>query len=123
MKHLSNWIEIPVSDLARATAFYERVLSAELMPMEMAGNRYALFPTQDQFNTGALVQGEGYVPSAQGPLVYLDGRGEIDAILARVEAAGGSVFLPRTYVSPEAGEIALFQDSEGNRVGLQSPAG
>jgi predicted enzyme related to lactoylglutathione lyase len=120
MQHLSNWIEIPAADIARATAFYQRVLETELMPMEMAGHRYALFPAQNHYNTGALVQGEGYTPSAEGPLVYLDGRGELDAMLERVQQAGGRVLLPRTYVSPEAGEIALFLDSEGNRVGLQS---
>ncbi|HEY6879837.1 MAG TPA: VOC family protein, partial [Polyangiales bacterium] len=120
MHHLSNWIEIPVHDIARATAFYERVLGTALLRAELAGNQYAMFPASNRYNTGALVEGPGYVPSSQGTLIYLDARGEIDAMLQRVSEAGGSVLLPRTPLSEEAGEVALFLDSEGNRVGLQN---
>ncbi len=45
MKHLSNWIEIPVEDMDRARAFY-RV-------MDRAGNQYSLFPAEDRFTRGA----------------------------------------------------------------------
>lgn len=122
MNHLSNWIELPATDLARAIRFYEAVLDVHLATMDMGPLRYAIFPTRDRFNAGALVAGEGYTPSSAGPLVYLDGEGRIDAILARVTAAGGQVLMPRTHLSPEAGEVAIFLDSEGNKVGVQSAA-
>jgi len=120
MNHLSNWTEIPAKDLKRAKRFYETVLQVELVTMEIGPVHYALFPTEDRFNAGALAQGEGYEPSAQGLTVYLDGSSGIDAILKRVAGAGGQVLLPKTYLSPEAGFIGLFLDSEGNKLGLQS---
>lgn len=122
MDHLMNWIEIPVADMARATAFYERVLGVALAPMELGPVRYAMFPAKSRFNTGALVHGEGYAPSPSGPLVYLDatGEGRLDQLLARIPEAGGTIVMPKTLLSPEAGEVAIFTDSEGNRVGLQA---
>ncbi len=120
MTHLSNWVEIPARDLNRAAAFYAKVLGEELQPMELGGTRYALFPSKDRFNCGAVAQGEGYEPGTQGPLVYLDGGTDLDAKIARVTAAGGTIILPKTYLGPEAGHIALFLDTEGNRIGLQT---
>ena len=121
MKHLSNWIEIPVADMDRARAFYGKILQADLPPvMDLAGNQYSLFPSEDRFNCGALARGEGYVPSAQGVTVYLDGGDDLDHVLSRVKKAGGTVVLPKTYLGKDAGHIGLFLDTEGNRIGLQS---
>lgn len=120
MHHLLNWIEIPVTDMSRARRFYETVLGVELVSLDVPGMNYALFPAKDRFNSGALVQGPGYEPAATGPLVYLDAQGRIDTLLQRAVVAGGRVLMPKTYLSPEAGEVAIIQDLEGNRLGLQS---
>jgi uncharacterized protein len=120
MKHLSNWIEIPVKDMTRATAFYQAVLQEQLQPMELGPVHYALFPSEDRFNCGALAQGEGYQPDTRGVTVYLDGGEDLDARLSRVQKAGGTVVMPKTYLGKDAGHIALFIDCEGNRIGLQS---
>ncbi|MGC4064463.1 MAG: VOC family protein [Polyangiaceae bacterium] len=120
MNRLINWLELPTLDLERAKTFYERVFAEQLAPLTLGELRYALFPTRNRFNTGALVQGNGYLPSEAGPLPYLDATDGIDVLLERIVAAGGTVVMPRTYLSPEAGEVAIFIDCEGNRVGLQS---
>ena len=119
MHHLSNWIEIPVKDMKRAQTFYQGVLKVELAAMDLGPNRYALFPTEDRFNSGALAQGEGYEPSNQGVTVYFDGSEGIELILARVSALGGTILLTKTFLAAEAGFIGLFLDSEGNKIGLQ----
>lgn len=121
MQHLSNWIEIPVTDLARAKAFYERVLQEELHSAELGSVKYAIFPCRDRFNNGALAQGDGYAPAAGGVTVYLDGGTNLDGLVARVQDAGGTVLMPKTYLGADAGHVALFLDSEGNRIGLQAP--
>jgi predicted enzyme related to lactoylglutathione lyase len=119
MKHLINWVEIPVSDMGRAMAFYGKILGAQLQTMSLGKSQYALFPSEDRFNSGALACGEGYVPGANGVTVYLDGGDDLDSILSKVKAAGGKVMLPKTWLSKEAGWIGLFADTEGNRIGLQ----
>jgi uncharacterized protein len=119
MKHLINWVEIPVTEIKRAVHFYTAVLGIEFQEMEMQGNKYALFPAEDKYNAGALVQGAYYRPSADGIAVYLDGGNDLSTILSKVQAAGGQVMMEKMFVSPEAGYIGMFIDSEGNRIGLQ----
>ena|SRR5690348_1029884 len=122
MDHLSNWIEIPVLDMARAKKFYNELLDVSLNEMSMGGNDYALFDAKDRFNTGSLVKGHGYVPSLLGVVVYLNGGNDLSAVLSRVTKAGGKVLLPKTFLSKEAGHIAYFVDTEGNKMGLHSMA-
>ncbi len=117
MKSPITWFELPVTDLARARAFYESVLSTSLREETFVGMPMALFPYAEGGVGGALVQDARFVPSRDGAVVYLDTRGELDACLARVPGAGGRVLLPRTDIG-QPGFIALIQDTEGNRVGL-----
>lgn len=122
MDHLSNWIEIPVFDMERAKKFYSVLLDVGLNGMRMGENDYALLDVKDRFNTGCLVKGDGYVPSMQGLVVYLNGGDDLSAALARVAKAGGKVLLPKMFLSKEAGHIAYFVDTEGNKIGLHSMA-
>src|SRR4030095_16331941 len=119
MKHLINWVEIPVTDLKRAKKFYNTVFDLEFVEMEQNGNKYAIFPSEDKFNSGALVQGEYYKPSSNGISIYLDGGKDMDNILKHVEKAGGQVIMPKTYTGKEVGHVGMFVDSEGNKIGLQ----
>ncbi len=114
-----NWFELPVTDLARARAFYESVLGVALKQETFMGMAMALFPYAEGGVGGALVQGGNLAPSRDGAVVYLDTRGALDACLARVAGAGGKVLLPRTDIGAP-GFIALVQDTEGNVVGLHS---
>lgn len=120
MDHLANWAEIPVVDMKRAKKSYGELLGIGLNEMPMSGNDYALFDLKDRFNTGCLVKGNGYVPSMQGVVLYLNGGDDLSPVLGRVEKAGGKVLLKKTFLSKEAGHIAYFVDTEGNKIGLHS---
>ena len=122
MDHLLNWVEIPVVDMKRAKKFYGELLAVGLNEMPMGGTEYALIQLKDKFNTGCLVKGDGYVPSMQGVVVYLNGGNDLSSVLARVKKAGGKVLLGKTFLSKEAGNIAYFVDTEGNKMGLHSMA-
>jgi predicted enzyme related to lactoylglutathione lyase len=112
-----TWFEIPVSDLTRATAFYEEVLGVSLRPLDEGGFKMAWFPQVQggAGSSGGLV--EGRTPGKAGTLVYLTVP-DIDAALARIEACGGKVVLPKA--GGDFGAIAHFEDSEGNLVALYS---
>lgn len=121
MKHLINWIEIPVLDMDRAIEFYDRILGGVVFHKLTLGEfHYAIFPTEDRFNAGALVKSEFSQPSLGGVAIYLDGGHDLSNILTKVESAGGSIVIEKTYLSPEAGFIGMFVDSEGNKIGLQN---
>jgi predicted enzyme related to lactoylglutathione lyase len=119
MKRLLNWVEIPAANLQRAKSFYEHILDVQMQVMTVGDSEYALFPTEDQFNSGALVRGPRHTPSADGVVLFLDGGPDMSTILARVTGAGGHVLLEKTYMGDMAGHVGVFTDSEGNRIGLQ----
>lgn len=119
MANAVNWFEIPVSDMHRATAFYSAIFAFQFEAGPASeGYLMATFPADNGVG-GALVSGEGYVPSASGTTVYLNGGHDLSIVLNRVEAAGGKVLVPKTDIG-ENGFFAFFLDTEGNRVGLHS---
>ena len=120
MNHLANWIEIPAANLARAKKFYAEILNVELNDMQIGDVSYSIFSVKDQFNCGALASGSSYKPSSDGVIVYLNGGDDLSKVLGRVKKAGGKVLLEKTFLSKEAGHIALFADTEGNKLGIQS---
>lgn len=66
MRHAVSWFELPVADLGRAAAFYTTVLGTRLGEIAEADDRrFAMFPAEDGVS-GAIVQGEDYVPSTEG---------------------------------------------------------
>ena len=72
MANALNWFEIPAVDYGRAERFYNTVFGTKLIPMEgMEGFQMGMFPAEDGVG-GGVVQGEGYVPSVKGTLVYLN---------------------------------------------------
>lgn len=120
MKDALNWFEIFVADLPRAAAFYERSLSVDLKRETFGGLPLGIFPGEESGVRGALVKHPVRGPSAEGAIVYLNVAGKLDAVLARVPAAGGQVVMPKTDIG-EPGDIALIRDTEGNVVGLHAP--
>ena len=119
-----SWFEIPATDLSRATKFCETILDTQLIPMDMPEIKMRMFALTDMMSGvgGAVVDSGGsHKPSAtDGPLIYLNGSPDLQIVLDRVEAAGGKVLMPKTEITPEYGYMALFLDTEGNRIGLHS---
>jgi len=121
-KNMIGWFEIPVSDMDRAKAFYEAVFKVEINVMDFGGILMGWFPESDMSSHGAsgsLIKQESYIPSQEGTMVYFmsdDVQNELD----RIEAAGGTIYQPKTQISEEYGYMGVFIDTEGNRVALHS---
>src|SRR5436190_23310196 len=115
-----TWFEIPATDLRRATRFYETVLGRALKAETMGGSTLAVFPYQEPGVGGCVIAGNGYAPSSNGAVVYLDAAPKLDDALARVADAGGRVVLPKTALPGDLGFFAHVIDTEGNRVGLHA---
>ena len=124
MKNAISWFELPATDLDRAQKFYETILDVRMIPLESPQIRMRMFPVEDSMTGigGALALApEFYKPSAtEGPIVYLNANPDVQRVLDKVEAAGGKIIVPKTEISPEYGHMALFIDTEGNRVALHS---
>ncbi|MCB0846292.1 MAG: VOC family protein [Bacteroidetes bacterium] len=121
MSNAINWFEIPASNFERAVDFYSKVLAAPIHQNVMANLQMGILPYEQGEIGGAVVKGEGYTPSATGSLIYLNGGEDLNVPLARVEANGGQVVVPKTKISDEVGYMAVFMDCEGNRMAFHSP--
>ena len=121
MANAVNWFEIPVSDIDRAKQFYGTILDVTLEDYPFAeAHKMAMIPAENGVG-GALLQGEGYAPSHDGALVYLNGGDDLKVVQDRIAAAGGKVLQEKMSIG-ENGFVAFFEDAEGNRVGLHSMA-
>ena len=121
-----GWFELPVSNMERAVAFYEKVFQFQLHRQQMEGLDMAWFPVDHAGpgTSGSLIKNEEwYTPSQEGVLVYFSSRtGDLADELARVEEAGGKVLIEKRQISPDVGYMGVFLDTEGNRVALHSRA-
>jgi uncharacterized protein len=119
-----SWFEIGVTDLERATRFYETIFGDALIPMDLDSIKMRMFPITDIENGvgGALVDSGGFhKPSVtEGPLIYLNANPDLQIVLDKIGGAGGNILIPKTAISPDYGFMAVFIDSEGNRIGLHS---
>jgi uncharacterized protein len=124
MAHAISWFEIPANNLERAMKFYGAVLEATLEKLDMGSSIMAFLPSSQNEVGGAIVhvsdEAQGYKPSHSGSVVYLNGGDDLSIPLARVEAAGGKIIMPKTDIGQGFGFFAFFEDTEGNRVGFHS---
>ena len=121
MANLLGWFEIPVTDIDRAVKFYSEVFSYESMQqMDFGGFKMAFFPGEQGSLGGALCSGEWYKPSHDGVMIYFNANPDLNGPLSNVEKAGGKVIMPKKQISEEYGYMAMFEDSEGNRIALHS---
>ncbi|MBO0322455.1 VOC family protein [Muricauda sp. CAU 1633] len=121
--NLVGWFEIPVVDIDRAKKFYDAVFRVEIQLHDLGGTKMGWFPADHgkPGASGSLIQNKDwYTPSErEGVLIYfnsIDLQNELD----RIEPNGGKIVQAKTQISPDIGYMAVFLDSEGNRIALHS---
>ena len=120
MKSLCVWFEIPVKDFDRAKKFYSDIFQVQIEEQQMGDSLMGFFPMEGYANSGAIVKGEGYSPSDKGALIYFDGGDDLQVIQDRIESAGGKVIMGKMKISDDIGYMAIFLDTEGNKLALHS---
>lgn len=115
-KNAVAWFEIPVTDMARAKAFYGAVLQNDLFDMEGGPNPMAAFPASSQSAiSGHIYPGKPAAPGT-GPTIHLTVTGSLEDAVARVGEHGGQVVSP--IIAIDAGRFAYCLDPDGNSFGL-----
>jgi len=114
------WFEIPSVDFDRAVRFYEAALGTPLNRQQFGDQPIAVFSYEEPATGGAIVHNPSMKPASGGVCVYLNAQPSVDAVLARIEKAGGKTDGPVIKLPQDIGYIAFFIDTEGNRVGLHS---
>ncbi|MBN7817710.1 VOC family protein [Algoriphagus pacificus] len=118
-----GWFEIPVADMDRAIAFYEKVFDCKLNKQVMGDFQMGWFPG-DQSGMGAqgsLVYHKDFyaISNLAGVLIYFSSK-DCSVELGKVEEAGGTVQIPKRLIAPDIGYMGVFLDSEGNRIAIHS---
>lgn len=121
MNSYISMFEIPATDISRAINFYQTILEIKIEQMDVEGMKMGVFPYENQMVTGIIIQADGYQPSADGITMYLNAGENLQVVLDRVEKNGGQIIVPKTAHADESGYFAIFLDSEGNKMGLNSP--
>lgn len=118
-----NWFEIYVDDMERAKAFYQAVCGVELMnlPSPDEGEMW-VFPMEEggAGAAGSLVKHPQGKPGMGGTMVYISCE-DCANEAGRVAENGGTLMQEKMSIG-EFGFIAIFEDTEGNAVGLHSHA-
>jgi predicted enzyme related to lactoylglutathione lyase len=105
-------IDIPVSDMKRATGFYQALFGWQIA--EVPG--YEGYPMWRAPNN---ISGGGLAPRSEGftqPRSYVE-VDSIDETLAQATENGGKVVMERQPIS-ETSWWAILEDPDGNHVGL-----
>lgn len=123
MANVVVWADIPVVDLNRAKAFYEKLLgtSTDSMP-GFEGIALLRSPGEsDPMDVSADLAPSDIMPStSHGTTIYLSSFGDIDGMLERAVQAGGRVLSDKSLME-KVGWMAFIEDSEGNRIGIFQP--
>ncbi len=117
-EHFTVWAEIPVTDLDKAIAFYNKVFKTELKKDESGPNPMAMFPTSAPGGVAGHLYPGKPAPEGSGPTVHLASPDKLEEILERVKEAGGHVL--SAPISIPAGRFAYCLDPDGNSIGVFS---
>jgi predicted enzyme related to lactoylglutathione lyase len=114
--------EIPTENKERANTFYQSAFGWNLVPMQGMDYTSAITTPSDE-QTGmpsapGAINGALFprTDSLRTPIITID-VDDVDAALAQIESAGGSVAQAKEAV-PGMGWYAYFKDTEGNIMGL-----
>ena len=122
-----TWFEIPVENMQRARKFYETILDIkmETMGKDTPEEQTIFFPRKPDtimalsgILSGALVKSARIKPGQDGPLIYLNANPSIQTVIDKIEPAGGKLIAPKIKIP--AGLIAVFLDTEGNKMALHA---
>lgn len=111
------WTEIPVADLDAGIAFYQTVTGALYEKALMGPNETATCLSDPPHSGGGVHLYPGTpARGGVGPTVHLAIADALEAALARVAPAGGTVISPPIEIP--AGRFAYITDPDGNSIGL-----
>jgi len=115
-ENFTVWVEIPVTDMDRSIAFYNRVFETELKLENGGPNPMAMFPRSSKSAVAGHLYPGKPAPAGSGSTIHLASPDALETARKRVTEAGGKV-VSEIVVCPE-GRFFYCQDPDGNSLGL-----
>ena len=119
MKNLISIVEIPTIEFPRAVKFYQTILNTSIEEINMDGVLMGLFPSEGETVSVALIN-SSQKTSMDGSVVYFNAGDDLQIVLDKIKANGGKIIVPKTDIGSGMGFYGMFQDTEGNKLGLHS---
>jgi predicted enzyme related to lactoylglutathione lyase len=112
-----SWVDLSTPDVPGAQAFYGRLFGWEVGDTGPEGGGYAMFLLRGKYVAGVGPLAMEGQPTAWTTYVCTD---DADATVAKVKAAGGTVFVEPMDVL-DVGRMAVFADSTGAALAVWQP--
>lgn len=111
------WVEIPVTDMEKSVAYYNKVFGFTLTIDNSGPNPMAMMPNKDAMggSAGHLYPGKP-ASDGRGATSHLAVPGSLEDAMKRCEDAGGQILGPIITIPP--GRFVYSHDLDGNSIGL-----
>ena len=109
------WYELLTTDPDASGEFYRQAIGWTIGPKPSEGPDYRMLVTADGSNVGGMMSLDPAMVAggARPTWLFYIGVDDVDATVARITAAGGSIHLP-AFDMPGVGRLAMVADPQGN---------
>ena len=111
------YLEIPAPQIDKAKDFYSSIFGWQITPSDLTDKKYYMFQAGEDGLMGALDATKA--PSSEGHIFYIK-VDSIEGALEEILKKDGKVKKEKFNIGAEYGCSAIFQDNNGNHVGLWS---
>lgn len=111
------YLEIPAPQIEKAKDFYSSIFGWQFTPSDLTDKKYYMFQAGEDGLMGALDATKA--PSSEGHIFYI----KVDSIeetLEKILKNDGKIIREKLNIGADYGYSTIFQDSNGNHVGLWS---
>lgn len=117
-----HWNELLTDDPDKAAAFYKDVCGWTFEPFPMEdGGEYTVAMAGETPAGGIMNKAQTDMPDMPTHWTAYINVDDVDAAVAKVAGAGGTVLAP-CFDVPKVGRIAVIQDPTGGVIGIMTPA-
>ncbi len=118
-KNRIGWFEIHVHDFEKAKEFYGKLFNWEFKLSQGSKSHYWNIFTGEGSVGGGFMKKEKPEQDGHSVILYVE-TDDIEATLKKASELGGKIHTPKTLINENAGYFALFNDNDGNLLGLWS---
>ena len=119
MANRIGWFEIHVHDFDQARKFYGDLFGWTFKQSQGSKSLYWNISTGDNSVGGGFMKKTLPEHDGQAVILYME-TDNIEGTLNKAASLGGKIHTPKTKISDNAGFFGLFNDPDGNLMGLWS---